>query len=127
MPKSKTIEIDEILTPGKSSGAPDDQRKNRSSRWASTSKQSSTDEPTSDFKSSKGANSHDPFSQFQQSLPWKARITLFLTRWFVILRNKSWGKLVIVPLIIVALLLAIPLGLIALCLFIIHTLFFSRR
>ncbi|MGB2403648.1 MAG: hypothetical protein ACPIA7_09600 [Akkermansiaceae bacterium] len=128
MPKSKTIEIDEILTPGKAPGARTDQRKNRSSSVSDgTSKKDSAHEPPNEAKASKHTEGNDPFSQFQQSLPWKARITLCLTQWFVLLRSKSWGKLVIVPLIILAVLLVVPLGLIALCLLIINTLFFPRR
>jgi hypothetical protein len=100
MPESKTIEIDEIVTPEKPPG----------------------DEPSAgskkvDWSQSNGgasrpdAPSGNPFADFQKALPWKARLTLGLTQWFMVLRSKSWGKLVIVPAVILGLLLVIPLGL----------------
>lgn len=63
----------------------------------------------------------NPFADFQKTLPWKARLTLKATQWFMILRSKSWGKLVIVPAVILALLLAIPLGLLFFCVLIIRS------
>jgi hypothetical protein len=127
MPRSKTIEIDEIVTPEKPPGERSGHQKDPVSSSASFSKKSSSDSSASNTEASMGSDSGDPFSQFQKSLPWKARITLYLTRWFVFLRSKSWGKLVIVPIIIVTVLLAIPLGLIAVFLLIIRSLLFPRR
>lgn len=69
----------------------------------------------------------DPFANFRQSLPWKARLTITLTQWFVLLRSKNWGKFVIVPIIILGVLLVIPLGLIAILVLIIRSIFSSRR
>ncbi len=68
-----------------------------------------------------------PSPIFDKALPWKARITLKLTQWFVLLRSKSWGKFVIVPIIILGVLLVIPLGLIAILVLIIRSIFSSRR
>jgi len=107
MPQSKTINIDEIVTPGKTSG---DEKSAESS-------------PSTEMPSGKhsGAPSGNPFADFQKALPWKARLTLKVTQWFMILRTKSWGKLVIVPAAILAILLVIPLGLIFFCILIIRS------
>ena len=100
MPDSKTIEIDEIVTPEKHPGD-----------------EPSTGKKKADWSQSDGgasrpdASSGNPFADFQKALPWKARLTLGLTRWFMILRSKSWGKLVIVPAVILGLIIALPLGL----------------
>ena len=69
----------------------------------------------------------DPFANFRQSLPWKARITLSLTQWFVLLRSKSWGNLVIVPVVVLGVLLAIPLAIIAFFLLLVRSIFLPRR
>ena len=45
----------------------------------------------------------------------------------MLLRSKSWGKFVIVPIIILGVLLVIPLGLIAILVLIIRSIFSSRR
>lgn len=107
MPESKTIEIDEVVTPEKSAG------------------DGLGDGPV--FDSTEAFTSNDPFADFQKALPWKTRLTLRLTQWFMLLRSKSWGKFVIVPIIILGLLLVIPLGLIAIFVLIIRSIFFSRR
>ena len=85
MPKTKTIEIDEILPADggeKMKGA------------ASSSDQ---------------AFSNQPFPDLTSGLGWKARITLTLTQWFLLLRSKSWGKWVIGPAVVLLVLLAIPM------------------
>jgi len=92
VPKSKTIVIDEILPAGED-GNPHPHKPNNPN-------------PQPD-------NSDDPLSDFTRRLPWKARLTLKLTSWFIFLRSKSWGKWIIAPAIILALLLIIPLSLIA--------------
>jgi hypothetical protein len=56
--------------------------------------------------------SDNPFADLENSLPWKARWTLKLTRWFMLLRSKPWGKLVIVPAVLLGIVLVVPLGLI---------------
>lgn len=71
--------------------------------------------------------SSDPFTHFDQSLPWKARITLRLTRWFMLLRANSWGKIVIIPIVILAVAIAIPLGLIAIILLALRSIFKPQR
>ena len=107
MPESKTIEIDEVVTPEKSAG------------------DGLGDGPV--FDSDEAFNGKDPFADFQKALPWKARLTLGLTQWFMLLRSKSWGKFIIAPIIILGVLLVIPLGLIAIFVLIIRSIFFSRR
>ena len=57
----------------------------------------------------------------------KRDFTITLTQWFVLLRSKNWGKFVIVPIIILGVLLVIPLGLIAILVLIIRSIFSSRR
>ena len=94
MPDPKTIEIDEIVTAGPSADDDAPARKN------------TTPEPEIP-----GFGSANPFSDLESSLPWKARWTLRLTRWFMLLRSKAWGKWVIIPAVILGLLLALPLGL----------------
>jgi hypothetical protein len=122
MPKSKTIEIDEIVTPEKSAGdAFGDQQD-----WSSSSPSGST-KKTANGSNTRVTGGEDPFANFRQSLPWKARITLSLTQWFVLLRSKSWGNFVIVPVVVLGVLLAIPLGLIAISVLIIRSIFSSRR
>ncbi|MBT8038294.1 MAG: hypothetical protein KJO21_12195 [Verrucomicrobiae bacterium] len=95
MPKSKTIEIDEVLSP-KDGDGPTQGRASLGGRGQGAS----TQKPTPD----------NPFADFQKSLPWKARLTLGLTQGLMILRSKSWGKWVIVPAVILGILIAIPLG-----------------
>lgn len=58
------------------------------------------------------ASGAQPFPDLASSLGWKARITLLLTQWLLILRTKSWGKWVLAPLVILLILLAIPLAMI---------------
>ncbi len=105
MPESKTINIDEIVTPEKTPG---DEKSVRSGTSAGSS--SNAEMP-----------SGNPFADFQKSLPWKARLTLKVTQWFMILRSKSWGKLVMIPAVILVILLALPLGLIFICVLIIRS------
>ena len=122
MPKSKTIEIDEIVTPEKSAGdAFGDQQD-----WSSSSPSGST-KKTANGSNTRETGGEDPFANFQKALPWKARITLKLTQWFMLLRSKSWGKFVIVPIIILGVLLVIPLGLIVFFLLLIRSIFLPRR
>ena len=109
MPESKTINIDEIVTPGK---PPGDEKSVRSRTSAESS--SSAEMPS-------GSPSGNPFADFQKALPWKARLMLKLTQWFMILRSKSWGKLVMIPAVILAILLALPLGLLFICVLIIRS------
>ena len=111
MPKSKTINIDEIVTPEKPPGD-DSKRPESKADWSqSAGKATRTEEPAPS----------NPFADFQKALPWKARLTLKVTQWFMILRSKSWGKLVIVPAVILALLLALPLGLLFFCVLIVRS------
>lgn len=119
MPESKTIEIDEILTPEKSGdeSSADSRARTGSSRGASSGK--ATDQG--------GTANENPFADFHKALPWKARITLKLTQWFVLLRSKSWGKFVIIPIIILGLFLAIPVGITLVFFLIIRSLFAPRR
>ena len=115
MPESKTIEIDEIVTPEKSAGDASGQDGHI---------------PLVDLNTNRSLitrASWDPFADFHKALPWKARLTLKLTQWFMLLRSKSWGKFVIVPIIILGVLLVIPLGLIAIFVLIIRSIFFPRR
>ena len=88
---SKTIEIDEVLPPGE-------------------------DSPIRAQKPSAASTPDDPFADLKKHLPWKARLTLKLTTWFMFLRSKSWGKWVIAPAVTLTILLAfilfIPLVLI---------------
>ena len=100
MPESKTIEIDEIVTPGGTSAA-------------KTGSPQSTDRSGSASRSgSKAPTPDDPFASLRKSLGWKTRATLWATQKFLYLRSKPWGKWVIVPLSLLVIILAIPLGLI---------------
>ena len=123
MPKSKTIEIDEILTPENSG---DEFRRNQPNRAASSSASRPSDNHTPDTNGA-GMGSADPFAHFRQSLPWKARLTLWITQWFMLLRNKSWSKLVTIPIIILAVVITIPLGLIAILLLALRSIFKPSR
>ena len=122
MPKSKTIEIDEIVTPEKSAGDAfgDEQDWSTSSPGGSAKK-------TANGSNQRQTSSEDPFASFHQSLPWKARLTITLTQWFVLLRSKNWGKFVIVPIVILGVFLVIPLGIIACLLLLIRSIFLPRR
>ncbi len=126
MPKSKTIEIDEILTP-EDSGA--EVHGNRDT-WSSSSSGGHPETAHGDLGKGRTEDAN-PFAHFHQSLPWKARITLQLTQWLVLLRARSWGKLIIIPVVILAVLIAIPVGLIAVMLMVIllvlRSIFSSRR
>ena len=104
MPDPKTIEIDEIVTADQSADDGIRQRKGPA-----------PEAEMPDF------GSENPFSDLEGSLPWKARWTLRLTRWFMLLRSKPWGKWVIVPGIILGVILAIPLGLLLFCFLIIRS------
>ena len=115
MPKSKTIEIDEIITP-ENSGAEVHGSRNHSS---ASSSGGSTSAPPRGNPGKNGTEDANPFADFHQSLPWRARITLRLTQWFLLLRAKSWGKLVIIPIVILAVMIAIPLVFIAFILMVI--------
>ncbi|MFK7909389.1 MAG: hypothetical protein AB8F34_02185 [Akkermansiaceae bacterium] len=108
MPKSKTIEIDEVITAEQPA---DDGLSSR----GKTSSGSSTPPFSSD----------NPFADLEKSLPWKARWTLKLTRWFMFLRSKAWGKVVIVPAVILGVLLAIPMGVLLIVFLVIRSLFKS--
>ena len=87
--KTKTIEIDEVL-PADSGG-----------------------EASSGMPNQESTSRDQPFPDLGASLGWKAKLTLFLTQWFLILRSKSWGKWVIGPLVVLLILLAIPIALLA--------------
>lgn len=117
MPDSKTIEIDEIV-PAEKSGGGDAPSRNRTRSGAASGSAAPGFDPTS---------SANPFADLENSLPWKARWTLRLTRWFMLLRSKPWGKLVIVPAVILGLLLALPLGLLFFCVLIIRSFLRSFR
>lgn len=104
MPESKTIEIDEIVTPD---GSPDNDPKQTEKSGAFDSSQ---------------APAGNPFSDMEKMLPWKARWTLRITRWFMLLRSKPWGKWIILPVIILTVLLAIPVGMILILTLIIRSL-----
>lgn len=103
MPESKTIEIDEIVTPEKSG------ENDPSARSATASGSAAASDP-------------NPFADFHKALPWKARLTLRLTQWFMLLRSKSWGNWVIVPAVVLALLLVIPLGALFFCILVLRSL-----
>ena len=92
MRETKTIEIDEIVSP-------DD----TSSKEATRSRSAGADQ-------SAAPKPDDLFAELKKSLGWKTRATLWLTQKFLYLKSKSWGIWVIVPLAILALLLALPLG-----------------
>lgn len=109
MPESKTIEIDEIVTPEKPGS--DTQKRAQKSPRGTSRPDEATGTPTGS----------DPFAEMERALPWKARWTLKLTRWFMLLRSKPWGKIVLIPAIILGALLAIPLSLIAICFLIIRS------
>lgn len=122
MPESKTIDIDEILTPEKAAGGKQGAPKRDPATSAgSSARGGSTAADGEDFDPDK------LFSHLHKSLPWKARITLSLTRWFMLLRSKSWGVFVLVPLIMLAILLAIPLVVIAIVAITVRSIFFPRR
>lgn len=117
MPKSKTIEIDEIVTPEKSPGDEPSPRDHQPSGF----------ERSGPGNPGGSGNPNNPFADFQKALPWKARLMLKLTQWFMLLRSKSWGKLIMVPAVILALLLALPLGLLFFCFLIIRSFFRSFK
>lgn len=87
MPKTKTIEIDEVLPAHGGENVKDA-------------------DPSPDQ-----AFSNQPNPDLKSGLGWKARITVTLTLWFLILRSKSWGKWVIGPAVVLFVLLAIPIAL----------------
>lgn len=127
MPESKPIEIDEILTPDSSTG---ERSRAGAKKPHSPDGRFGGNSPAGSSGAGSGETDFDPeklFKNFHKSLPWKARMTLALTRLFMLLRSKSWGKFALVPIIILAVLLAIPLALIALILLIIRSLFVPRR
>ncbi len=119
MPKSKTIEIDEIITPEKPAGDESRRQQDGAGSTAGGSSRGAADQA--------GAGGHNPFGDFHKALPWKARITLRLTQWLVLIKSKSWGKFIIVPIIILGVLLLIPVGLIFIFLIIIRSIFSPRR
>ncbi len=112
MPEPKTIKIDEILPA-------------ESGEDHSTSTRKSAD-PT---KTS--ANSDQPFPDLTSGLGWKARLTLNTTQGFLFIRSKSWGKWVIVPLVILivilVILLAIPAMIALIFLSILRSIFRPQR
>ena len=127
MPESKPIEIDEILTPESSTG---ERSRARAKKPQSPGGSLGGNSPTSTGSTDSSETDLDPeklFKNFRKSLPWKARIPLILTRWFMLLRSRSWGKLALIPIIILAVLLAIPLALIAFLLLVVRSIFVPRR
>ncbi|MDG1357836.1 MAG: hypothetical protein P8P36_06555 [Akkermansiaceae bacterium] len=127
MPESKPIEIDEILTPENSTG---ERSRARAKKPQSPDGSFGGNSPAGSSSAGSSETDFDPeklFKNFRKSLPWKARITLILTRWFMLLQSKSWGKLALIPIIILAVLLAIPLALIAFLLLVIRSIFVPRR
>ena len=119
MPKSKTIEIDEIVTPEKSAGDAFGVNKIGPILTGGFAKQ--TDQGSNPEQAGR------PLRRFPQGTALESPLTLKLTQWFMLLRSKSWGKFVIVPIIILGVLLVIPLGLIAILVLIIRSIFSSRR
>jgi hypothetical protein len=119
MPESKTIEIDEIVTPEKSGGGDPQGRADRS--------RSAAGGTTTGGAGSPEFGPENPFANFHKTLPWKARLTIRMTQWFMLLRSKSWGMLILVPLIILSVLLAIPLIAIAIVVITLRSVFFPRR
>ena len=113
MPESKTIEIDEIVTPDVPSSTHADKPKSADKKVRTG--QRPIEEP------------EDPFSGFQKSLGWKTRATLWLTQKFLFLKSQSWGKWVIVPAALLAIMLAIPLGLIFITVMLIRAVILSFR
>lgn len=96
MPKAKTIEIDEIL-PADGGEHP-------------------ANPHSSDDRVQRGrtqAFSDQPMPDLAAGLGWKTRLTLKFTQWFLFLRSKSYGKWIIGPVVILAILLAIPLAMLA--------------
>jgi len=94
MPKSKTIEIDEIVAGDETS----------STKAGPTRSGQDTVDPSPDHS--------DIFSELKKSLGWKTRATIWATQKFIHLRSKPWGNWVLVPLTLLGILLAIPLGII---------------
>ena len=121
MPDSKTIEIDEIITPDKSAGGSQGSAKGDPPNFTGSSKHASPEADGADFDPDK------LFSNLHKSLPWKARLTLTLTRWFMLLRSKSWGIFILVPLIMLAIFLAIPVVIIVIIAMTARALFSPRR
>jgi hypothetical protein len=115
LPDRKTITIDEIVTTKKNDSA----KKKGNANWS----QATSQNPNSGFS----PTPENIFADLQKSLPWKARLTLCLTRWFMSLWGKSYGKLVIIPITVIGALMAIPLGLLFLCFLITRSFFRSLR
>lgn len=92
-----TVEIDEVL-PASSEGG--------------------SSAPSASRSQTSGPQTPDPFADIgagfdgnlKNSLGWKARLTLELTRGFLYLRSKKWGNWVIAPLVVLLVILAIPLA-----------------
>ena len=124
MPKTKTIEVDEIL-PAPNSGK-DSKRdpSHRRKKHGSTQKQGAARE---DADKPASSSPDTPFPDIASTLGWKARLTLKLTQWFLILRSKSWGKWVIGPIVALAIVLAIILAIPAILLIIIFSIFRKPR
>jgi len=100
MPKTKTIVVDEILPPDKGRASSNEGHHKKKTKTPNGS-------------------TADPFSK----LGWKAKFTLWVTQTFLILRNKSYGKWIIGPVVILVVLLAIPLAFLAMFAFFILALF----
>jgi len=94
MPEPKTIDIDEILP-------------------AESGEDHSTGTRKSADPTQTSADPNQPFPDLTTGLGWKASLTLQLTRGFLFIRSKSWGKWIIVPLVILFVLLVIPLAILA--------------
>ncbi|MBK1829304.1 hypothetical protein JIN77_01070 [Verrucomicrobiaceae bacterium R5-34] len=113
MPESKTIQIDEIVTPDAPSSAKAERAKSADPKVHTG--QRPPEEP------------EDPFSGFQKSLGWKTRATLWVTQKFLYLRSRSWGKWVIAPAVLLAVMLAIPLGLLFMAAMLVRAILLSFR
>jgi len=113
LPETKEIQIDEIVTPDVPSSEKTDQP--RPVEGKVRTGQRPPEEP------------EDPFAGFQKNLGWKTRTTLWVTQKFLYLRSKPWGKWVIVPAVLLAIILAIPLGLIFVTVMLIRSVILSLK
>ncbi|MGJ8676492.1 MAG: hypothetical protein ACSHX0_03145 [Akkermansiaceae bacterium] len=108
MPESKTIQIDEITSPKDQGGGAKNPRNQGSKKQQQ--------KPHSRKTPSPGVG-----------LGWKALLTLKVTQWFLRIKNKSYAKWVIVPAVILAILLIIPVAALAILWFIIKSIFAPVR
>jgi hypothetical protein len=112
MPKTKTIVIDEVL-PADSKSTPSGRKGTRRDKKQHEKQHDHHNGQNPDF-------AQDPPLT---GMGWKTKLTLWLTQTFLILRSKSYGKWIIVPVVVLIIFLAVPLAILAILAFFLKALF----